>query len=282
LQNLNYHFNFYIDKWINNIRSMNLIEFTNILVTPENISIDQTGDLENILDEYPYFQAAHFLYLNGLKNQSSFKYNNSLKKTAAFTTDRSVLFDYITSYNFNFVHNSKKKSTKESSDKIEVKEHEIVESKLKKEDTSTITEPLPIGKPFYFDTTENHSFNEWLQITSIKPIIRDKDSIPTQYIKEKEITNPVISSKRNFDLIEKFIVDNPKIKPIKSDSTINVAMDSIIEDKNLMTETLAHVYLEQKKYKKAITAFTVLSLKYPEKSSFFANQIQAIKKLQEK
>jgi hypothetical protein len=49
-----------------------------------------------------------------------------------------------------------------------------------------------------------------------------------------------------------------------------------------MTETLAHVYLEQKKYQKAITAFTVLSLKYPEKSSFFANQIKAIKKIQNK
>jgi hypothetical protein len=49
-----------------------------------------------------------------------------------------------------------------------------------------------------------------------------------------------------------------------------------------MTETLAHVYLEQKKYDKAITAFTVLSLKYPEKNSFFANQIEAIKQLKEK
>jgi hypothetical protein len=48
-----------------------------------------------------------------------------------------------------------------------------------------------------------------------------------------------------------------------------------------MTETLAHVYLEQKKYEKAIAAFTVLSLKYPEKSSFFADRIEAVKKLQE-
>ncbi len=48
-----------------------------------------------------------------------------------------------------------------------------------------------------------------------------------------------------------------------------------------MTETLAHVYLEQKKYEKAITAFNILSLKYPEKSSFFANQIIEIKRIQQ-
>ena len=46
-----------------------------------------------------------------------------------------------------------------------------------------------------------------------------------------------------------------------------------------MTETLAKVYLQQKNYKKALQAYTILSLKYPEKSGFFADQIRAIKKL---
>jgi len=44
-----------------------------------------------------------------------------------------------------------------------------------------------------------------------------------------------------------------------------------------MTETLAKVYLEQQKFENAIKAYRILSLKYPEKSGFFANQIKAIK-----
>jgi hypothetical protein len=48
-----------------------------------------------------------------------------------------------------------------------------------------------------------------------------------------------------------------------------------------MTETLAKVYLEQKKYNKAIQAYEILILKYPEKSSFFADQINEIKNLQQ-
>ena len=47
-----------------------------------------------------------------------------------------------------------------------------------------------------------------------------------------------------------------------------------------MTETLAKVYLAQKKYENAIQAYKILSLKYPEKSSLFADQIQRIKILQ--
>ena len=49
----------------------------------------------------------------------------------------------------------------------------------------------------------------------------------------------------------------------------------------LMTETLAKVYLEQKKYQKAIQAYEILILKYPEKISFFANRISDIKALQQ-
>ena len=47
-----------------------------------------------------------------------------------------------------------------------------------------------------------------------------------------------------------------------------------------MTETLAKVYLEQKKYENAIKAYRILILKYPEKSGFFADRIKAIKNLQ--
>ena len=47
----------------------------------------------------------------------------------------------------------------------------------------------------------------------------------------------------------------------------------------LMTETLARVYAQQKNYQKAIQAYKILILKYPEKSGFFADQIQELKRL---
>jgi hypothetical protein len=48
-----------------------------------------------------------------------------------------------------------------------------------------------------------------------------------------------------------------------------------------MTETLAKVYLEQRKFQKAIQAYEILILKYPEKSTFFANRISDIRILQQ-
>ena len=49
-----------------------------------------------------------------------------------------------------------------------------------------------------------------------------------------------------------------------------------------MTETLAKVFLKQKKYGKALKAYRILSLKYPEKNAFFAVQINKIKEIQDK
>jgi len=257
---------------------MNLVEFTDCIQKPGMIDQDQTRKLEGILLEYPYFQAAHFLYLNGLKNQNSFKYNSILKKTAAYTTDRAVLFDYISSKEYSFI------KTEDPKD-IKIKGLEIVKNKTQDKTKSEIIssnnskkDELVIGKPLQFDVSETYSFNQWLKITSAKQIIRQKN----KETKDNSSKKTSVSGKSNFDLIDKFIASNKVLKPSISEYNDDISRESILENENLMTETLAHVYLEQKKYQKAITAFTVLSLKYPEKSSFFANQIKAIKKIQNK
>ena len=48
---------------------------------------------------------------------------------------------------------------------------------------------------------------------------------------------------------------------------------------DLMTETLAKLYLEQGHFDQAIRAYQILRLKYPKKSSLFATEISRINKL---
>ncbi|RNC92666.1 MAG: hypothetical protein ED555_06210 [Allomuricauda sp.] len=283
---------------------MNVPDFLHILQKSDTIlSPKQTRELEDIIDEYPYFQAARALYLKGLKNLSSHKYNNALKITAAHTTDREVLFDYITSATFdqNRIADTLSgrvpdlKETTIISEEVvpnpdaEVMLGESEESPLPQniEDAEQILNPklfknkeeevkvkedgakeiLDLGSPINFTKDEKHSFTEWLQLTSKSPILRIEKSEERQ---------------RKFDLLDKFIETNPKIVPTENlKSSINIKDSTKIDKNELMTETLAKVYLEQKKYKKAIQAFKILSLKYPEKSGFFADQIRAVKKLQQ-
>ena len=83
----------------------------------------------------------------------------------------------------------------------------------------------------------------------------------------------------HMDLVNKFLASNPKMpKPQKSGGN-NPIIEQKEDKKQLMTETLAQVYLAQKKYDNAIIAYRILSLKNPEKSTFFADQIAKIELL---
>ena len=85
------------------------------------------------------------------------------------------------------------------------------------------------------------------------------------------------------NLIESFI-DNKADRIIEdNDKEYKFSFNKNDKDNpELVTETLAKILTNQKKYKKAIKAYRILSLKYPKKSSFFADHIRKIKKLDKK
>lgn len=149
-------------------------------------------------------------------------------------------------------------------------------------------ENLEIGKPIDF-VREKHSFQEWLQLARAEPIDRSSDAPKDAETDEKKTTETteIVSveeeKKKKAEIIDRFIETNPKISPIKPTMATPPISFNINEEENsyLMTETLARVYLEQKKYTKAIQAYEILILKYPEKISFFADRISDIKILQQ-
>ncbi len=252
---------------------MNVNEFTQILKDPKLLdSKEQTTHLEELLQDYPYFQAAHSLYIKGLKNQNSHKYNKALKEAAARTTDRTILFNFISSEVFNELNEETQKQVQEV-----VIENES--SSENKEELQPI-ETLIIDQPLEFDRKEMHSFATWLALTSSKPLSQKRDQSKEEKAKKAEDKEDHKRSKKTAQ-IEAFLQQKPKIKPQKDYTpTIDINLSTSIDEREIMTETLARVYLEQKNYDKAIQAYTILSLKYPEKNSFFAGQIRAIKKRQ--
>ncbi len=195
---------------------MNISEYIYLINKPEAIHDKQTEALEKIVQEFPYFQSARALYLKGLYNQNSFKYNYALKITAAHTADRSVLFDFITSDTFTSIQKELyeqkvaelldlnvseseivsddpklviRENSVEQSILTSIKEAEVTKSALateiaaipehKETDITPVKkakENLDIGKPLEFNLRERHSFQEWLQLSKFQPIKRDEVS----------------------------------------------------------------------------------------------------------
>ena len=281
---------------------MNKKTFTSLLARPESISQKNLFGLSEVVEKYPFFQTARALHLKSLKKSNSLLYNDALKLTAAYTADRNILFEYITS-NF-FIQNEISDTIQKLEDsylKLEVTSEDISEqvskeidqqlkTELKKADAilnpdlfhrseksvekltknEIIKSDLEKNNPLDFTKKDSHSFSEWLKLTTAKPIVREET---------KNLSN---SKKPNSDLINKFIQENPKLKPSKSivkyDNKENLSSQITYTSEALMTETLAKVYLQQNNYQKALQAYKILSLKYPEKSVFFADQIRAINK----
>ena len=113
----------------------------------------------------------------------------------------------------------------------------------------------------------------------------DKDNPDISLVEDKIQENPDRNEQENkkqfqSELIDKFIIANPRIEPNKDKSNISgddISRPFVEEAGGLVTETLARIYVNQGYYSKTIDIYAKLSLKFPEKSSYFASQIEKVK-----
>ena len=212
-----------------------------------------------LIEKYPYFQLPRFFLTKSLKDQNKNGLDMALNQLALYTANRGLLKQKIESK----VKSTKKvKDTKPSNTtkKIQNNFQSIAKEKKLKSQSN---------KKVRFSKDLKLSFLDWIKYTEENQNIQIQESKKLEPLKNK------------LSIIDRFIEADPKISPMEKNEPIESLINGDFNSEELMTESLAKILLRQKKYKKAIKAYKILSLKYPEKNVFFAVQIQKIKKLQQ-
>ncbi len=167
---------------------------------------------------------------------------------------------------------------------VDKKEQNVDRNKLESEEITT--ESPKIKEKEHSGDKKTKLFTEWLdelgdKKKSISKIEATKEPLSGAASSESDIKTPDENDQSsNSSLIEKFIQTNPKIVPtVQPTENNDISIDSVKEHESFFTDTLAKIYIKQGHYAKAILAYEKLSLKYPEKSAYFAGQISEIKKL---
>ena len=238
---------------------MNREKFDNFIENYDSKDEILVSQMALLIEKYPYFQLPRFFLTKSLKDQNKNGLDMALNQLALYTANRGLLKQKI---------ESKVKSTKKVNDTKSLNTTKKIQNNLQALAKEKKLKSQSIKK-VRFSKDLKLSFLDWIKYTEENQKIQIQESKKLEPLKNK------------LSIIDRFIEADPKISPMEKNEPIESLINGDFNSEELMTESLAKILLRQKKYKKAIKAYKILSLKYPEKNVFFAGQIQKIKKLQQ-
>lgn len=250
---------------------MNKDEFTKYLQDSNKLNAESIVNLNDLIYDFPYCQSARILLILNLFKEKNIRYDSELKTTAVYASNRGVLrkhIDRMSTVNEKVVlpdEEAVEKDKPKGEVKIKDKEPDKVVSKEKqsveanKDDAVSIAEVKTIIERHLRELEAEHKLKiqgEQTQSETSKPI------------------------KAKSELIEEFIKNEPSISRPKTEffDPVHKAKESVVDNENIVSETLANIFSDQGYHQKAIKIYQKLSLKFPEKSSYFAALIKKAEK----
>ncbi len=240
---------------------------------PELLSRETLYELRSVVARYPYFQAARILMLRNLYLLHDPDFGAELRRSVFYVSDRRALCRLIEGY----------------TDKVVADEPEVAEE-------PTVDRTMSLIDAFLGTLPEEHMDDALVAVESVgdyATMFLSGDAAPIEPV-TSEVAAGVDSVLRAIELIserkeETEVAVSPDI-PLEVPGTSNTPSAETITgdvlrnseeplDESYFTETLAKIYIKQRKYSRALEIIRSLYLQFPEKNAYFADQIRFLEKL---
>lgn len=235
-------------------------EIRNISSLIENPSKVNDKELTYFFDltlKYPSSSFCFLFLTKVLHQQKRIGFEKSLNSTALRIPDRKLLYDMI--------HSKTSTKLKEKVDPTNNLDNEINE----------------LEKNIYGDLIQNQIINELELLDSKEKTETPKIISETETMSFEEWLTGQSTVNHNQTDIDSIIKNLNERKILKKKESFysgsKAAKESLKENNEMNTETLAEIYVKQGNYPKAITIYEQLMLSNPEKKVFFASRINYIK-----
>ena len=244
-----------------------MVRIAELIKHPEQLDRDTLYELRSILALYPYYQTARLLMLQNLFLLHDPSFDEELRRAAIYITDRRVLFDMI-----------------------EAAHYRLRPSKpVASQTAETTAQPSASRTISLIDNFLESMPKEEAPKEKRKPTPADAAVDYVAYLMESEPEGEMmpgeIPQMPGQDLIDSFI-NSDKGRIVLNEGPLLVPEDEKVEDfvekdpeEEYFTETLARIYIKQGRYSKALEIIQRLSLQFPKKNAYFADQIRFLEKL---
>ena len=238
---------------------------------PEHLDRDTLYELRSLLALYPYYQTVRLLLLQNLYLLHDPTFDEELRRAAIYITDRRVLFQMIEAIHYRHPSHQSTQNNQSSPSNQDDQGNRTLSlinnflDSIPKEDETD-------------DEKKNHR----------KPTPADAAVDYVAYLLETEgemLGADDVPKMKGQSLIDDFInIDKGRFVLNEEPQSLQEVEDGAENDENtpnegIFTETLARIYIKQGKYSQALEIIQRLSLVYPKKNAYFADQIRFLKKL---
>lgn len=241
------------------------MDLTKLIDHPELMNKETLYELRSLIALYPYHQTARLLMLQNLYLLHDTSFDEELRRAAIYITDRKAIFNLVEAAHYEMKKPRKEDKKAENAEKDGSRTISLIDSFLDtlpadSEEKSHKRKPTPadaaIDYVAYLLESEQDGTAD--------------DTQPQRELKGQSLINDFINKDGGRMRLRDEIEYTPQLQSPNDEKEM---------EEDLFTETLAQIYIKQKRYAKALQIIQRLYLEYPKKSAYFADQIRFLKKL---